>query len=179
MAYRVEPAFCDSLRTQPFQAQPPQQKAAVLAFLVHELNGSTIIIKWGAWVVILNPVACVGVGGRGAQCSRSSRVMCPLLYYEDARMTWDRISDPFLGGCKPSIVIPAVCVQTEVPVVMLYLSFLFAATSPSKIICCCSTVRLIRHWRICLATGKTNGLLKADSGGRDGTEWSPERESET
>ncbi|XP_075810646.1 bromodomain adjacent to zinc finger domain protein 2A isoform X3 [Microtus pennsylvanicus] len=45
MAYRVEPAFCDSLRTQPFQAQPPQQKAAVLAFLVHELNGSTIIIN--------------------------------------------------------------------------------------------------------------------------------------
>nr|XP_021493454.1 bromodomain adjacent to zinc finger domain protein 2A isoform X2 [Meriones unguiculatus] len=45
MAYRVEPSFCDSLRTQPFQAQPPQQKAAVLAFLVHELNGSTIIIN--------------------------------------------------------------------------------------------------------------------------------------
>ncbi|XP_029417100.1 bromodomain adjacent to zinc finger domain protein 2A isoform X2 [Nannospalax galili] len=45
MAYRVEPALCDSLRTQPFQAQPPQQKAAVLAFLVHELNGSTIIIN--------------------------------------------------------------------------------------------------------------------------------------
>ncbi|KAL1775345.1 bromodomain adjacent to zinc finger protein domain protein 2A isoform X1 [Sigmodon hispidus] len=45
MAYRVEPAFCDSLRTQPFQAQPPQQKAAVLAFLVHELNGSTVIIN--------------------------------------------------------------------------------------------------------------------------------------
>jgi bromodomain adjacent to zinc finger domain protein 2A len=45
MAYRVEPSFCDSLRTQPFQAQPPQQKAAILAFLVHELNSSTIIIK--------------------------------------------------------------------------------------------------------------------------------------
>ncbi|XP_075407570.1 bromodomain adjacent to zinc finger domain protein 2A isoform X2 [Tenrec ecaudatus] len=45
MAYGVEPAFCDSLRTQPFQAQPPQQKAAVLAFLVHELNGSTLIIN--------------------------------------------------------------------------------------------------------------------------------------
>ncbi|EGW12491.1 bromodomain adjacent to zinc finger domain protein 2A isoform X2 [Cricetulus griseus] len=45
MAYRVEPAFCDRLRTQPFQAQPPQQKAAVLAFLVHELNGSTTIIN--------------------------------------------------------------------------------------------------------------------------------------
>lgn len=82
----------------------------------------------------------------------------------------------FLGECKASIVIPAVCVQTEVPVVMLYLSFLSAATSPSKIICCCSAVRLTRRWRICLATGKTNGLLKADSGGRDRTEWSPERE---
>ncbi|XP_048217417.1 bromodomain adjacent to zinc finger domain protein 2A isoform X2 [Perognathus longimembris pacificus] len=45
MAYGVEPAFCDSLRTQPFQAQSPQQKAAVLAFLVHELNGSTLIIN--------------------------------------------------------------------------------------------------------------------------------------
>ncbi|XP_015338663.1 bromodomain adjacent to zinc finger domain protein 2A isoform X2 [Marmota marmota marmota] len=45
MAYGVEPALCDSLRTQPFQAQPPQQKAAVLAFLVHELNGSTLIIN--------------------------------------------------------------------------------------------------------------------------------------
>ncbi|XP_051026839.1 bromodomain adjacent to zinc finger domain protein 2A [Acomys russatus] len=45
MAYRVEPSFCDSLRTQPFQAQPPHQKAAVLAFLVHELNSSTIIIN--------------------------------------------------------------------------------------------------------------------------------------
>lgn len=45
MAYGVEPALCDSLRTQPFQAQPPHQKAAVLAFLVHELNGSALIIK--------------------------------------------------------------------------------------------------------------------------------------
>uniref|UniRef100_A0A8C5XLQ2 Bromodomain adjacent to zinc finger domain 2A n=1 Tax=Microcebus murinus TaxID=30608 RepID=A0A8C5XLQ2_MICMU len=45
MAYGVEPALCDSLRTQPFQAQPPQQKAAVLAFLVHELNGSNLIIN--------------------------------------------------------------------------------------------------------------------------------------
>ncbi|XP_060051117.1 bromodomain adjacent to zinc finger domain protein 2A isoform X7 [Erinaceus europaeus] len=45
MAYGVEPALCDSLRTQPFQAQPPQQKAAVLAFLVHELNGSSLIIN--------------------------------------------------------------------------------------------------------------------------------------
>nr|BAA89211.1 bromodomain adjacent to zinc finger domain 2A [Homo sapiens] len=45
MAYGVEPALCDRLRTQPFQAQPPQQKAAVLAFPVHELNGSTLIIN--------------------------------------------------------------------------------------------------------------------------------------
>ncbi|XP_004466195.2 bromodomain adjacent to zinc finger domain protein 2A isoform X2 [Dasypus novemcinctus] len=45
MAYGVEPALCDNLRTQPFQAQPPQQKAAVLAFLVHELNGSNLIIN--------------------------------------------------------------------------------------------------------------------------------------
>ncbi|XP_074082457.1 bromodomain adjacent to zinc finger domain protein 2A isoform X2 [Macrotis lagotis] len=44
MAYGVEPAVCDSLRTKPFQAQTPQQKAAVLAFLVHELNGSNLII---------------------------------------------------------------------------------------------------------------------------------------
>ncbi|ELV12052.1 Bromodomain adjacent to zinc finger domain protein 2A [Tupaia chinensis] len=45
MAYGAEPALCDSLCTQPFQAQPPQQKAAVLAFLVHELNSSTLIIN--------------------------------------------------------------------------------------------------------------------------------------
>ncbi|XP_036157385.1 bromodomain adjacent to zinc finger domain protein 2A isoform X3 [Myotis myotis] len=45
MAYGVEPVLCERLRTQPFQAQPPQQKAAVLAFLVHELNGSTLIIN--------------------------------------------------------------------------------------------------------------------------------------
>ncbi|XP_031797015.1 bromodomain adjacent to zinc finger domain protein 2A isoform X2 [Sarcophilus harrisii] len=45
MAYGAEPAVCDSLRTKPFQAQTPQQKAAVLAFLVHELNGSNIIIS--------------------------------------------------------------------------------------------------------------------------------------
>nr|XP_020845714.1 bromodomain adjacent to zinc finger domain protein 2A isoform X4 [Phascolarctos cinereus] len=45
MAYGVEPAVCDSLRTKPFQAQAPQQKAAVLAFLVHELNGSDLIIN--------------------------------------------------------------------------------------------------------------------------------------
>ncbi|XP_063111035.1 bromodomain adjacent to zinc finger domain protein 2A isoform X3 [Cavia porcellus] len=45
MAYGVEPTLCDSLHTQPFQAQPPQRKAAILAFLVHELNGSTLIIN--------------------------------------------------------------------------------------------------------------------------------------
>ncbi|XP_066114475.1 bromodomain adjacent to zinc finger domain protein 2A isoform X1 [Saccopteryx bilineata] len=45
MAYGMEPALCDNLRTQPFQAQPPQQKAAVLALLVHELSGSTLIIN--------------------------------------------------------------------------------------------------------------------------------------
>uniref|UniRef100_A0A8C3VSH1 Bromodomain adjacent to zinc finger domain protein 2A n=1 Tax=Catagonus wagneri TaxID=51154 RepID=A0A8C3VSH1_9CETA len=54
MAYGVEPALCDSLRTQPFQAQPPQQKAAVLAFLVHELNGSTLIIN----IMFLTTVSC-------------------------------------------------------------------------------------------------------------------------
>nr|XP_017507428.1 bromodomain adjacent to zinc finger domain protein 2A isoform X1 [Manis javanica] len=45
MACGAEPALYDSLRTQPFQAQPPQQKAAILAFLVHELNSSTLIIN--------------------------------------------------------------------------------------------------------------------------------------
>ncbi|XP_075708200.1 bromodomain adjacent to zinc finger domain protein 2A isoform X2 [Rhinoderma darwinii] len=37
--------FCDSLRTHPFQAHPPHSKAAVLAFLIHELNASTLIIR--------------------------------------------------------------------------------------------------------------------------------------
>ncbi|XP_056653815.1 bromodomain adjacent to zinc finger domain protein 2A isoform X3 [Monodelphis domestica] len=45
MAYGAEPAVCDSLRTQPFQAQLPQHKASVLAFLVHELNGSGSIVE--------------------------------------------------------------------------------------------------------------------------------------
>lgn len=38
-------SLCDSLRTKPFQALPPDKKAAILAFLVNELNSSTIIIK--------------------------------------------------------------------------------------------------------------------------------------
>ncbi|XP_072511162.1 bromodomain adjacent to zinc finger domain protein 2A isoform X2 [Notamacropus eugenii] len=45
MAYGAEPAVCDNLRTKPFQAQTPQQKASVLAFLIHELNGSNLIIN--------------------------------------------------------------------------------------------------------------------------------------
>ncbi|XP_070596717.1 bromodomain adjacent to zinc finger domain protein 2A isoform X7 [Erythrolamprus reginae] len=37
--------LCDSLRTKPFQALPPDKKAAILAFLVNELNSSTLIIN--------------------------------------------------------------------------------------------------------------------------------------
>ncbi|KAJ8359411.1 hypothetical protein SKAU_G00159360 [Synaphobranchus kaupii] len=40
-----EPAVCTSLCTQPFQAHSPDAKAAMLAFLVVELNGSSIVTK--------------------------------------------------------------------------------------------------------------------------------------
>ncbi|KAM8977534.1 bromodomain adjacent to zinc finger domain protein 2A [Pelodytes ibericus] len=44
-AYGGEIELCDSLRTHPFQAHPPHTKASVLAFLVNELNASTLIIS--------------------------------------------------------------------------------------------------------------------------------------
>ncbi|KAM5180603.1 LOW QUALITY PROTEIN: bromodomain adjacent to zinc finger domain protein 2A [Mantella aurantiaca] len=37
--------LCESLRTHPFQAHPPHIKAAVLAFIINELNGSSRIIS--------------------------------------------------------------------------------------------------------------------------------------
>lgn len=37
--------LCAGLHTQPFQALPPEHKAAVLAFLINELNSSALIIK--------------------------------------------------------------------------------------------------------------------------------------
>lgn len=45
IAYGGDGSLCDSLRTKPFQALPPDKKAATLAFLVNELNSSTLIIK--------------------------------------------------------------------------------------------------------------------------------------
>ncbi|KAM4046553.1 bromodomain adjacent to zinc finger domain protein 2A isoform 1-T2 [Anomaloglossus baeobatrachus] len=44
-AYGGDIELCDSLRTHPFQAHPPHSKAAVLAFLINELNASTLIIS--------------------------------------------------------------------------------------------------------------------------------------
>ncbi|KAM3933596.1 bromodomain adjacent to zinc finger domain protein 2A isoform 1-T2 [Leptodactylus fuscus] len=44
-AYGGDIELCDSLRAHPFQAQPPHIKAAVLAFLIDELNASTLIIS--------------------------------------------------------------------------------------------------------------------------------------
>lgn len=41
--------LCEALRTKPFQALPPERKAAILVFLVNELNSSALIIRWG-WV---------------------------------------------------------------------------------------------------------------------------------
>lgn len=41
--------LCEGLRTKPFQALPPERKAAILVFLVNELNSSGLIIRWG-WV---------------------------------------------------------------------------------------------------------------------------------
>lgn len=37
--------LCEGLRTKPFQALPPERKAAILAFLVNELNSSALIIR--------------------------------------------------------------------------------------------------------------------------------------
>ncbi|XP_067170265.1 bromodomain adjacent to zinc finger domain protein 2A [Apteryx mantelli] len=45
MAYGAEDDLCDGLRTKPFQALPPDKKAAILAFLVNELNSSALIIN--------------------------------------------------------------------------------------------------------------------------------------
>ncbi|XP_077184711.1 bromodomain adjacent to zinc finger domain protein 2A isoform X2 [Paroedura picta] len=45
MAYGADADLCDSLRTKPFQALPPDRKASVLAFLVNELNSSALIIN--------------------------------------------------------------------------------------------------------------------------------------
>lgn len=44
-AYGAGEDLCDGLRTKPFQALPPEKKAAILAFLVNELNSSALIIK--------------------------------------------------------------------------------------------------------------------------------------
>ncbi|KAG9491545.1 hypothetical protein GDO78_000190 [Eleutherodactylus coqui] len=44
-AYGGDIELCDSLRTHPFQAHPPHVKAAALAFLINELNASTLIIS--------------------------------------------------------------------------------------------------------------------------------------
>ncbi|KAM4796029.1 bromodomain adjacent to zinc finger domain protein 2A [Rhinophrynus dorsalis] len=44
-AYGFDIELCESLRSHPFQAHPPHTKAAVLAFLVNELNSSTLIIN--------------------------------------------------------------------------------------------------------------------------------------
>ncbi|XP_056418390.1 bromodomain adjacent to zinc finger domain protein 2A isoform X2 [Hyla sarda] len=44
-AYGGDIDLCESLRTHPFQAHPPHTKAAVLAFLINELNASTLIIS--------------------------------------------------------------------------------------------------------------------------------------
>ncbi|KAM9321195.1 bromodomain adjacent to zinc finger domain protein 2A [Gastrophryne carolinensis] len=44
-AYGGDIELCESLRAHPFQAHPPHIKAAVLGFIVNELNGSTRIIS--------------------------------------------------------------------------------------------------------------------------------------
>uniref|UniRef100_A0A670HYT6 Bromodomain adjacent to zinc finger domain 2A n=1 Tax=Podarcis muralis TaxID=64176 RepID=A0A670HYT6_PODMU len=45
IAYGADENLCDCLRTKPFQALAPDKKAAVLAFLVNELNSSALIIN--------------------------------------------------------------------------------------------------------------------------------------
>nr|XP_020640364.1 bromodomain adjacent to zinc finger domain protein 2A isoform X2 [Pogona vitticeps]XP_020640371.1 bromodomain adjacent to zinc finger domain protein 2A isoform X2 [Pogona vitticeps]XP_020640380.1 bromodomain adjacent to zinc finger domain protein 2A isoform X2 [Pogona vitticeps]XP_020640391.1 bromodomain adjacent to zinc finger domain protein 2A isoform X2 [Pogona vitticeps]XP_020640399.1 bromodomain adjacent to zinc finger domain protein 2A isoform X2 [Pogona vitticeps]XP_020640404.1 bromo len=45
IAYGADEDLCNQLRTKPFQALPPDKKAALLAFLVNELNSSALIIN--------------------------------------------------------------------------------------------------------------------------------------
>uniref|UniRef100_A0A8D2J5Q8 Bromodomain adjacent to zinc finger domain 2A n=1 Tax=Varanus komodoensis TaxID=61221 RepID=A0A8D2J5Q8_VARKO len=45
IAYGADENLCGCLHTKPFQALPPDKKAAVLAFLVNELNSSALIIN--------------------------------------------------------------------------------------------------------------------------------------
>uniref|UniRef100_A0A8D0C4W9 Bromodomain adjacent to zinc finger domain 2A n=1 Tax=Salvator merianae TaxID=96440 RepID=A0A8D0C4W9_SALMN len=45
ITYGADDTLCDNLRTKPFQALPPDKKAAVLAFLINELNSSALIIN--------------------------------------------------------------------------------------------------------------------------------------
>lgn len=44
-AHGAEAELCTGLRTKPFQALLPERKAAILAFLVNELNSSARIIR--------------------------------------------------------------------------------------------------------------------------------------
>ncbi|CAN0015748.1 unnamed protein product [Bubo scandiacus] len=44
-AYGAGEDLCEGLRTKPFQALPPEKKAAILGFLVNELNSSALIIN--------------------------------------------------------------------------------------------------------------------------------------
>lgn len=37
--------LCDTLRTKPFHALPPDTKAAILGFIVDELNGSNVVTR--------------------------------------------------------------------------------------------------------------------------------------
>ncbi|XP_039602501.1 bromodomain adjacent to zinc finger domain protein 2A isoform X2 [Polypterus senegalus] len=43
--YGYDADVCDHLRTQPFQSLHPEKKAAILAFVVNELNGSNLVIS--------------------------------------------------------------------------------------------------------------------------------------
>lgn len=44
-AHGYETEVCNTLRTKPFHALPPDTKAAILGFLVEELNGSSIVTR--------------------------------------------------------------------------------------------------------------------------------------
>uniref|UniRef100_A0A8C5TIH5 Bromodomain adjacent to zinc finger domain 2A n=1 Tax=Malurus cyaneus samueli TaxID=2593467 RepID=A0A8C5TIH5_9PASS len=45
MAHGAGAELCEGLRTKPFQALPPERKAAILVFLVNELNSSALIVS--------------------------------------------------------------------------------------------------------------------------------------
>lgn len=78
--------LCEGLRTKPFQALPPERKAAILVFLVNELNSSALIVRWGHG----NPLILGGGVGSGPipGAARYSHTLCPVLCAVRSTRPW-------------------------------------------------------------------------------------------